>query len=98
MATVTAPNKEAIRQWQFFAASLALYAGDRRYDILIRERGFEVKNMYFHNGAICYGIITTFAVLIPYTVLAGGYPSCMHYIADTINRLKRIDNADGEAI
>ncbi|MFC6095568.1 hypothetical protein ACFPVY_02830 [Flavobacterium qiangtangense] len=91
MAPITAPNKEIIQQWQFFADSLSLYAGDNRYDMLIRERGFEVKNMYFYNGEICYGIVTTFAVLIPYTILAGGYPSCMHYIADKINRLERID-------
>lgn len=83
-------TKETLELWEQFRSSLVKYAGDAGYDATIREKGFEVKNMYFADGKIAFGIVTTHRVLIPYAILGGGYHGCMSYIIDEILEIRNL--------
>lgn len=81
-------NKAAQELWVRFRDALEAYRGDRSYNEEIRGSGFEVKHMVFDSGSIFFSIVTSFPVLIPYTILAGGFESCMHFIRDEIECLQ----------
>lgn len=83
-------TEETLELWEQFKRALSKYAADAGYHATIREKGFEVKNMYFTDGKIAFGIVTTYRALIPYTILAGGYHSCMEYIVDEILEIRSL--------
>lgn len=81
-------NKAAQELWVRFGEALEAYRGDRSYNEEIRCRGLEFKHMVFETGSIFFAIVTSFPVLIPYTILAGGFESCSHFIRDEIECLQ----------
>ncbi|MFC6095457.1 hypothetical protein ACFPVY_02275 [Flavobacterium qiangtangense] len=91
-------QKDVLMQWQLFETSLSEHFGDSSYNQMIREKGLEVKHMYFEKNKILFSIITTHLILIPYTILGGGYNSCMNYIKEEISCHTRLLEPQGEII
>lgn len=89
-------QKDVLIQWQLFETSLSENFGDSNYNQMIREKGFEVKHMYFEKNKILFSVVTTHPILIPYTILAGGYNSCMDFIKDEISCHTRLLESQGE--
>lgn len=85
---MTDSSLEILEQWELFRYFLSRHEGDNNYNHIIRQKGFEIKNMYFSNGQISFGIVTTHKILISYNVLAGGYHSCMRQIIDKILEIR----------
>lgn len=81
-------RSKILKQWRSFQKVLAVFEGDVSYNELIRGKGFEVKHMSFENETILFTILTNNEILIPYTILPGGYHSCMSFISDEINALE----------
>lgn len=83
-------NKERLEFWNQFKESLARHAGDENFHSMLRERGADAENMIFAKGRISFSILMPHEAWIPYTILAGGYTSCMNYIIDEMVEIRRL--------
>lgn len=87
-SSMTDSSLEILGQWELFRHFLSRHEGDNNYNRIIRQNGFEIRNMYFSEDQISFGIVTTHKILIPYNVLAGGYQGCMRHITDKISEIR----------